>query len=319
MSHKFVSDELDNLKNISRIAPNIFLGVAAFLLNVVLARLVQAQREQIAALKAFGYSNLGVGWHYCKFALAIVMAGLFFGAIVGILQGQWMTSLYQKFYRFPFLHFIYDPGVFLQVTVITLTAGLIGAVVSVWRAVRLPPAEAMRPPAPAQYRPTIVERLGLANLLSPAARMVLRHLERKPISASLSIIGLAFASAVMIMGFFLGDTFDWIVEVEFGLRQRENVSVSFVEPRPGRTIHELDNLPGVMATEAFRNVPVRLRHGQFSKRLAIFGLPADQRLHRVIDDRLHPVQLPDDGLVLGDKLAEILHVARRSVCHRRSA
>jgi putative ABC transport system permease protein len=306
LSHNFVSDELDNLKNISKIAPNIFLGVAAFLLNVVLARLVQAQREQIAALKAFGYSNLAVGWHYFKLALCILAAGLFFGIIVGILQGQWMTSLYQQFYRFPFLHFVYDPGVFLQVTMITLGAGLIGAAVSVFRAIRLPPAEAMRPPAPAQYRPTIVERLGLADLLSPAARMVLRHLERKPISASLSIIGLAFASAVMIMGFFLGDTFDYIVDVQFGMRQRENVSISFVEPRPARTIHELNNLPGVIASEPFRTIPVRLRHGPRSKRLAINGLPSEQRLHRILDDQLHPVTLPDDGLVVGDKLAEML-------------
>src|SRR5262249_52122156 len=153
----------------------------------------------------------------------------------------------QKFYHFPILIFTYDPGVLLEATAITLVAALIGTTASVVRAVRLPPAEAMRPPAPANYRPTIFERIGFAGLLSPAARMILRHLERKPISAGLSVIGLAFGSAILIMGFFIGDAFDWLTEVQFEVKQRQNVSVSFIEPRPGRTEYELAGLPGVVA------------------------------------------------------------------------
>ena len=308
MSHKFVSDEFENLKNISRLAPNIFLGVAAFLLNVVLARLVHSQREQIAALKAFGYTNIAVGLHYFKFAMAIVAAGTVLGMIVGVLQAQWMTSLYQKFYRFPFLHLVIDPKVFIEAGAITLIAALVGTAAAVWHAVRLPPAEAMRPPAPARYRVTIIERIGLSALLSPAARMVLRHLERKPISATLTVIGLSFASAVLIMGFFIGDAFDYIVELQFEIKQRENLSVSFIDPKPGRTEHGLASLPGVLACEPFRNVAVRMRSGPRSKRLAIFGLPADPRLHRVLNDQNLAIHLPEDGLVMGDKLAEILDV-----------
>jgi len=308
MSHKFVSDEFDNLRAISRIAPNIFLGVAAFLLNVVLSRLVAAQREQIAALKAFGYSNVGVGWHYLKFALVIVALGLGGGIAGGIAQGQWLNSLYTEFYKFPILNFVYDPGVFVEVTLFTLVAAVIGTAAAVRRAVKLPPAEAMRPPAPANYRPTIIERLGLADLLSPAARMVLRHLERKPVSAALAIVGLAFGSAVLIMGFFIGDSMDHIVDMQFGLQQRQDVAVSYIEPRPGRVSHELAQLPGVLAVEPFRNVPVRLRHGPRSKRLALQGVAAEPRLRRVIDSRLRPAELPAEGLVLNDKLAEILDV-----------
>lgn len=308
ISHKFVSDEFENLRNISRIAPNIFLGVAAFLLNVVLSRLVASQREQIAALKAFGYSNLAVGWHYLKFALVIVVLGLAGGMVGGILQGQWMTSLYQKFYRFPILLFHYEPGVFLEATIIALLAAAVGTLGAVRRAVRLPPAEAMRPPAPPRYKPTIVERVGLAKFLSPGARMVLRNLERKPISAGLAVLGLGFGSAVLIMGFFIGDAFDWIVDVQFDVMQRQSVSVSFVEPRPGRIRHELTQLPGVIAAEPFRVAPAKLRHGPRSKRLAIRGLVGEPRLMRLIDDEIHPISLPADGLVLGDELAKILAV-----------
>ncbi len=135
MSHKFVSDEFDNLKAISRIAPNIFLGVAAFLLNVVLSRLVSSQREQIAALKAFGYSNFAVGWHYLKFALVIVSVGLVAGMLAGIAQGQWLTAMYQKFYRFPILRFTYEPAVFIEAAAITLLAAFVGTAWAVRKAV----------------------------------------------------------------------------------------------------------------------------------------------------------------------------------------
>jgi putative ABC transport system permease protein len=308
ISHKFVSDEFENLKNISRIAPNIFLGVAAFLLNVVLSRLVIAQREQIAALKAFGYSNLAVGWHYLKFAFVIVGLGIAGGFAGGIAQGKWLTALYTEFYRFPILEFTYDPAVFIEAAFITLLAAFIGTVWSVRRAVKLPPAEAMRPPAPPNYKPSLAERIGLAQLMSPTARMILRNLERKPISAILAIIGLAFGSAVLIMGFFIGDAFDYIVAIQFEVQQRQNVSVSFIEPRPGRTAYELEELPGVLAVEPFRSVPVRLRSGPRSKRMGLQGLVSEPRLHRLIDEQLQPVALPEDGLVLGDWLANYLQV-----------
>lgn len=308
ISHKFVSDEFENLKNISRIAPNIFLGVAAFLLNVVLSRLVIAQREQIAALKAFGYSNLAVGWHYLKFAFVIVGLGVAGGFAGGIAQGKWLTSLYTEFYRFPVLEFTYDPSVFIEAGLITTIAAFVGTVWAVRRAVTLPPAEAMRPPAPPNYRPSIAERIGLANVLSPAARMIMRNLERKPVSASLAVVGLAFGSAVLIMGFFIGDAFDYIVAIQFEVQQRQNVSVSFIEPRPGHTAYELEELPGVLAVESFRSTPVRLRHGPRSKRMGLMGLVDEPRLHRLIDEQLQPVGLPEDGLVLGDWLARYLEV-----------
>ena len=55
--HRFLTDEIRQIRTMSRITPTIFLGVAAFLLNIVLTRLVPPQRSQIGTLKAFGYSG----------------------------------------------------------------------------------------------------------------------------------------------------------------------------------------------------------------------------------------------------------------------
>jgi putative ABC transport system permease protein len=53
----FLQNELNQLQTAGIVVPTIFLLVAAFLLNVSLNRIVAVQREQIAALKAMGYSN----------------------------------------------------------------------------------------------------------------------------------------------------------------------------------------------------------------------------------------------------------------------
>ena len=74
LSNRFLSEELKQQKTIATVFPVIFFGVAAFLLNVVISRLISLEREQIAGLKAFGYSNFAVGLHYTKLVLMIVSA-----------------------------------------------------------------------------------------------------------------------------------------------------------------------------------------------------------------------------------------------------
>jgi len=308
VSHRFVSDELKQLGSMAIIAPTIFLGVAAFLLNVVVARIVNSQREQIAVLKAFGYTHLNVGVHYLKMVLAIVLVGALLGTGFGTWLGRGLTVMYTRFYRFPLLKFQLGADVVVWALLVSGGAAVIGTLSAVARAVRLPPAEAMRPEPPKSYKPTIIERLGLSALLSQSNRMVLRHLEREPWKAFLSTFGVALAVAVLILGSFSVDALDYILDVQFEFAQRQDVNISFVEPRSERALYELERLPGVIRCEGFRAVPVRLRHENYSRRLAIMGLQPDAQLQRLINDQIEPVTLPAQGLVLAAKLAELLHV-----------
>ncbi len=308
VSDEFLSNEIQQLRGMGIIAPSIFLSVAAFLLHVVLARIIGAQREQIAALKAFGYSNFAVGVHYLKMVLVITLVGTVLGMFVGRWLGQEMAGMYAKFYRFPVLLFAVQPRVLSLAALISCGAAVLGTLGAVRRAVILPPAEAMRPEPPANYRPTIIERLGLSGLLTQSARMILRHLERQPLKAALSVFGIALAVCVLVMGNFSIDAIDYLIDVQFNYAQRQELTVTFVEPRSRRAFHELTHLPGVLDRQPFRAVPVRLRNGHRSRRLAIMGLENPARLQRLINQQLEPVPLPDEGVVLSDKLAELLAV-----------
>lgn len=309
LSHQYISDEIRQLRTMGMIGPTIFLSVSAFLLNVVLSRLISVQREQIAALKAFGYSKRDIGWHYLKMVLAIPVVGTLLGTGMGAWMGHGLTRLYTMFYRFPIFGFQLDPLVVLLSFCISAVAAIGGTLAAVRRAVDLPPAEAMRPEPPPNYRPTIIERFGLGNWLPPAARMILRNLERRPFKALLSSVGIATAIAVLILGSFTLDALNYMMDFQFRLSQRHDVMLTFVEPSSSRAIHDVSHLPGVMHYEPYRAVPVRLRLAHRTHRTAIMGLVDDAQLYRLLDDQERVVSLPREGLLLSAKLAEIIGAA----------
>jgi putative ABC transport system permease protein len=309
VSHQYISDEIRQLRGMGLIAPTIFLAVAAFLLNIVLSRVISLQREQIAALKAFGYQRWEVGWHYVKLILAITAFGMALGTVVGVLLGWNMTEMYATFYRFPQFSFHLAPSVMVLAVLVSGGAALAGTLDAVRRAVRLPPAEAMRPVPPAVYRPTFIERSGLGAFLPHAARMILRQLERRPLKSALSSLGISMAVAVLILGSFSLDAIEYIMDFQFNLSQRQDVTIAFVEAAPGHVMHDVAHLPGVVDCEAFRSTPCRIRHQHRERRVAIMGLPAENRLFRLLDRDERQVPVPPEGLMMSEKLAEVLGVS----------
>ncbi len=308
-SHRFIRDELVSLKANATIAPTILLGIAAFLLHVVLSRLISTQRDQIAILKAFGYSNRSIGWHYFKFVLIVVALGAVLGTLAGLWLGAGLTRNYAGFFRFPVLHYEAHLGLLLTSLLVSSSAAILGALVAVRRAVRLPPAEAMRPEPPARFQQTILERLGFQRLLSPVGRMILRNLERKPLQTVLSVVGIALAVAILVLGGYFEDAVQWIMEAQFRQAQREDVTVTFIEPRPARVRYEMTSLPGVLQAEMFRTVAARLRFGHRTHRTVLTGLQVGGSFRRLVDRHLQVVPVPSAGVVLTSKLGEILGIA----------
>ncbi|MDH3671915.1 MAG: ABC transporter permease [Gammaproteobacteria bacterium] len=308
ISHRYLSEDFKQLGQMATIFPIIFLGVAAFLLNVAATRLISTQREQIAALKAFGYSNLDVGLHYQKLIIVVVLVGVVGGLGVGVWLGTGLSEIYMQFYRFPFLKYELQPGVVMAAVVVSVLAAVFGTSNAVRKAILLPPAEAMRPEPPAGYRQTLIERLGLQRMFSQPTRMIARHLERRPVKSLLSVAGIAFACAIMMVGRFQEDAIEYMVDVQFELAQRQDLTVTFVEPTSGRGLYELQSLQGVEHAEAFRVVPARLRFGHRSYRTSIQGIEPDGVLQRLLDAELKPIELPPAGVILTKHLSKMLGI-----------
>jgi putative ABC transport system permease protein len=307
-SAKLLRDEITQLRGFSIAFPAVFLSIAAFMVSAVLTRLVRLQREQIAQMKALGYSPFAVGFHYVKFALVAVGVATLLSATLGMWAGSAFVSLYRRFFQFPSLQFVPDwraLAAALGASALTSVLGVLGAV---RQAASLPPAEAMRPEAPARFTPTFLERIGLHGLVPPSFRMALRNMERKPWQALFTAVGLAFATAIPILPGVMGDGVDYLVDFQWNRAQRQDAVVSLIEPGDNGAFLSLSRLPGVLFAEPFRAVPVRLLHGHRQWETAITGLPASPRLNRLLDEREREVPLPSFGLLLSEKLAELLHL-----------
>jgi len=308
ISNRFLSDEIIQLRTHGTFIPAIFLGIGAFLLNIVLTRLIGTQRDQIAVLKAFGYSNWAIGEHFLKLVMAIVAVGAALGTLTGLWLGSALTKVYANFYHFPVLQYEVSLAMVTGAILFSGGAAILGAFGAVRRAIALPPAEAMRPEPPAHFRQTLVERWGLQRWLSPVGRIILRNLERKPIQSVLSILGISLAVALLVMGGFSQDAMQYLMDAQFRTVQRDDVTIVFNEPRPARTHYEVNHLPGVLYAEPFRAVAARLRFEHRSQKIGIMGIEPGTELRQLVDRHLKPVNLPLDGLLLSSKLADILGV-----------
>ncbi|PCJ49368.1 MAG: ABC transporter permease [Gammaproteobacteria bacterium] len=309
ISHFFVTNELKQLNSMGMIAPLIFLSVAAFLINVVMTRQITTQREQIGMLKAVGYSDYEISIHYLK--MVLIITG--FGAVIGLSLGAWMgagmTKMYTQFFHFPILKYNFSPQVMIFSVFFCTLAAVLGTLFAIRRAARLPPAEAMRPESPTEFKESLLERLGLHSKLSFLSRIILRQLERRPVRAMLSTLGMSLALSILIFSFFMKDSMDYLIDVQYDQTQREDINFSFVEPRPYTALEEIRAMPGVLSVEPTRNISALLKHKNYSKRSSITGLVANPDLRRIIDSQLKAVSLPKQGLVMSKKLAEILHIS----------
>ncbi|WP_211863736.1 ABC transporter permease [Neoroseomonas soli] len=305
-SHRFLEDELAEQRTLAVTVPLIFFGIAAFLLNVVLGRIVEAQREQVAALKALGYPSLPIAAHYAKFVAVICLLGSALGIAAGAWMGAGMLGNYRPFFRFPEMPYLLPAWLPLVAVTTSFAVALLGVLAALRRILRLPAAEGLRPPRPAAFGGRALS--GLGRRLPAGAKIPLRGLLGRPLRTLLTVLGIALAVPMVVLGLFWWDAMDSMVELQFDRIERGDAFVALTDPRPSRAVREMARLPGVLAAEGQRIVPVRLRAAQRSRLLALTGLPEGAELRVPRNADLRPVPIPHDGLALSRRLAERLGV-----------
>jgi len=308
LSNWFLSNEISQQRTFATVLPTIFLLVAAYLTNMVLARLIDIERGEIGLLKSFGYKNYQVAWHYAKLVIAMSLVGIVLGWLVGSVLGKYNTNTYTEFYHFPLLIFKPSPVLFIFAGLISLAAALSGSLSAVKRAVVLPPAQAMRPPSPPKYSNGWITNTRAMKALDQSTRIIIRQLIRQPRRAIMTSLGIAFSIAVMVMILQWLDSLDRMVVTQFHNAQHQDAVLGLVEPRGADVLHDVKHLPGVMAAEPLRWVGADFRHGTRVHRGAIQGVIPDAQLQLVQDVSGRTIKVPPNGLVIGTELGKKLNV-----------
>lgn len=308
ISNRFVSEEINGLRTSNKVVPPIFLAVAAFLLNIVVSRMVQSEREQIGLIKAFGYTDLEVGLHYFKFTLAIAILGAAVGCLAGIALGRGMLDIYQTYFKFPILVFNLDPASFVTGILVSILSASAGGLFVLRRVFNLTPAVAMRPPTPVDY--SISGKIGafFNRFLDQPSRMILRRLTRQPVRMLGSLIGISCGMALSVSMISLLAGFDYTTDMSFSVINRSDATVTFTHPLSKKAIFELEQIPGILEAEPTRSVSTIFRHGTVTHRGGIEGLVLSPRLNRAMAKDLTSIEMRKEGLILSKALAAKLAI-----------
>lgn len=309
-SHAFIDAELKQLQAMARVIPPIFLLVSAFLINITLTRLIALEREQIGLLKALGYLRIAIGLHYMKLIACIALLGVVIGSVAGTWLGQGLTRLYADFFHFPFLIFQRGLDIYVIAAGISVATALAGGLRGVYTALTLPPAVAMAPPLPTHYARLAIEKFPVFKHFSQLTIMAIRHIVRWPVRAALTVLGIAMSGALLITALFSIDSVEFMIDTVYFQADRQDASINFTDEQPMRVLQEVEHLPGVLAAEPYRSVAVRLRHGHYQRKLAITGKMPGTDLSRVLDTGNRPVELPEFGLLVSERVAKLLRTGR---------
>lgn len=307
-SHAFLDAELSQLRGMATVIPPVFLFISAFLVNMILSRLIALEREQIGLLKAVGYSNIAVGWHYAKLVVAICFVGILLGSAAGTWLGRGMTRLYGEFFSFPFLVFSQGADLYVIASLVTIASALLGATNAIWTTVALPPAVAMRPPAPTRYRRLANTGATSLRLFSPLTTMAVRHLIRWPLRSFLTIFGTSLSVGLLVTALFSFDSIDHMIDTIFFQTQRQDATLTFSSSLSPQAVLAAEQLPGVLQAEGFRTSAVLMRNGHVEKTLQLASQSKRALLTRILDLDELPVTPPSGGLLLSERVAEQMSV-----------
>ncbi len=310
LSNWFVMNEIDQQRTMSFILPGLFLIVAVFLTHLVLTRLIATERTEIGLLKAFGYGRTAIGWHYCKMVMLIALIGIFLGWIIGAVFGRYNAQMYADLFRYPLLIFRPQADTFMMAAMISLIAALAGALTAVRSAIKLPPAESMRPPSPPVYTQDFLSRSRLLKKLDQPTRIALRQIGRWPLRSLMTSTGIALAVGLVVMTLQWNDSLSYMARVAFHEAQRQNVTLGLTHNLAVEAINDVRHLPGVMMAEPARIASADFENGEHTHRGAITAITTDSILQPVYDtETQQTLPVPQAGLVMATALASKLNLS----------
>ncbi len=308
LSNSFIDVEIKQLRSMALVLPPMFFAIAAFLVAMVMGRIVALERSEIGLLKALGYSDVEICLHYLMLAGLIAIFGILIGWVVGTWLARGMSVMYVEFFDFPFLIFQVSSWVYGFSGGLAIATTTFGAARAALNAARLSPAVAMQPPAPPRFRRTWIDvAMARARFTQPTV-MILRSLMRWPVRSALTALGLSLAVAAVMASSFMGGALDEIIDQAFVQSNRQDAMLVFAKETPVSVIEDVARLPGVLQVEGQQFHAAVLRNAQFQKRVSVEARLPGADLSRVVSQDGGVLEPAPGGILLSELLASQLHL-----------
>ncbi len=309
LSHTMIDSEITQLEKMAYAFPVIFLTVAALVIYIMQRRVISNQRTLIGVMKAFGYSNARILWHYLFYSLLISIAGAVPAIIVGIYLGTGMTVMYKQVFSIPVMQAkVYWDIILLGVG---LSAGfcLLAGYNSAKRVLGIQPAQAMRSETPKGGKRVFLDKITFIwGRISFGWKMVIRNIFRGMQRSLLAVIGIVVTVMFFMISLFTMDSVDYIFTKHFFEFQNHDYRITFSKPASYYDAVELESVDGVTRSEAVLEVPMQIKKGWMKQDTLAVGLMQDQTFYKLIDQNLKPIEIPGEGILVAHSIAQKLSI-----------
>ncbi|PKM76618.1 MAG: hypothetical protein CVU90_11745 [Firmicutes bacterium HGW-Firmicutes-15] len=309
LSHAVLQAELDSLRSVTLFLPLIFLGIAAAIQFVILRRMVKAQRSQIGVMKAMGYDNYRIMVHYASYALAVSILGAVLGTFLGLILAGSISQMYAQFFNLPGGMQGYNMKAIFYGFILSLSVGVAAGLTASRSVARIHPAEAMRPEPPQNSGKSLLEKLPLLwKELNPGWKMTLRNIGRNRGRFMLTLMGVVFAVALLIIAFFTNDAVDYIMQRYFYVGQTYDLSIRFNSLIQEKELLDINRMDGVQKVEGFLELPVKIHYQGKTQDEVLLAYPSDLSMKTMESGTGQPIQVPPDGILINQRTAAKLGV-----------
>jgi putative ABC transport system permease protein len=309
ISHFSLTLQLDSMKVNLIVMPSILLTIAAIILLITLKRIIEKQRGQIGILKAIGYRRKEILLHYMSYALLVGFVGGLLGCISGLMMSFGTIATFKTFYNLPGFEGRMSFAYFLPGIAFSLLFALIAGYRGSRRALLLEPSESMRPAAPESGKETIFERNRfLWNMLTVQGRIAVRNISRHPGRTAFMFLAIVLTFALLAFSWSFKKLGDEMITDQYQKLQTYNLKVVLATPLNEKAVfREVSRYQGVNYAETMAEIPVTLKKDWLKKDVTILGLAADSKLYHVRNNDGREVQFPRDGILLSERLAQLLN------------
>ncbi len=307
LSHSLMMQEVDQLEMMSAAITIMFLGIAALIINIMLSRTVKNDRIAIGVLKAIGYSNKSIMWHYTKFSLAIGVVGSTLGMLLSIPVTSFYTNMYIMYMNIPLfgmklykMYFVYG---ILITSIFCILSGLMGAK----NVLKIMPASAMQPEAPKTAHRILLEKVSFIwKRISFSWKMVIRNSLRKKKRAAFLVLGVSLTYAMILVTVFMSTVWTNIFRIHYGEFQTMEYGVDYSKFMDKNIVVELSKIIEIDKIESKTEIPFELELGWKKKTVSVIGLEKNTSFYNFKTTKGEEVELLDKGIYLADRLAETL-------------
>lgn len=309
ISNRMLKAEMDGLKAMGSAFPIVFFIVAAVIIYIMMGRMVENQRTQIGVLKALGFTNSQVFFHYLTYSIFVAMMGSIFGAIAGMYLGAAYTKLENMYFHLPEINMQMYPDLVLPAALLTLGFCLLAGYNSCKSVFKIMPSEAMKSKSPEIGKKIFLERLKIIWLnIDNTWKIIFRNILRHKRRALLTSIGVIFSTALLLIAMSMMDSINFMVEQQYSNIQNYDIKVNFSKFLNLEEVKNIRNISGVNKIEPILETGVEIQNGWKKKNVGLTAIIRDPQMYRVVDKSGKPVAIPERGIVIPEKLAEELGI-----------